>query len=716
MKKIVYTLVILFLFSYSICAQDESVIVKIFDNAPIQFGDITEGETWVSEDNGRIVSHTVTMPEFDYPVKIIARLTLESDGDPWDRFGTVYLIQEDSPNIELLKFMTGFGTGLSFKQNNIPSHSSVKEWARNVILEQDVTELANLLKGEVTIKAMIDTWVKPGWLIDFELVYQPQETAKRSNWIYSLFNNTAQYWTSDKFTEENTTIEVTVPEGLSNIKMYYYTSGHGGQSTGDEFNKKDNVIYIDDKEVLRFIPWRDDCRLYRRFSPISAKWQGDLWSSDLSRSNWSPGDQVRPMIFELGKYLKSGKHTIRFSVENMGVSTEGNLNYWNISAFLVGYEENLALSENEDIIPYIQTPTPNSINICWSYDHDFSSFVEYGTTKDLGNILQGNNEIIGDKIVWHCVKLEDLKPDTLYYYKVRSGIEQSKVYQFKTLPKYGDNKGHIRIGVLGGNNGDAEIFTKLINAMKVKMVELYGEDLLSNIDLIFNTGDIFKDGEKIEKYVPKYFKPMGMYSTNIPVQITPGDSDKESMYLYQFVKNDEFDSADGQKSTAKSDEEYYKFQLGRALFVSLNGNVLSMNQVKWFEEVMANADQSEDIDNIFIFEHQPIYMKSKYLRKKMLSALEKTNKPTLFINGHANGYEHGSLKDTDLEWVIIGKEVGLECEKKPSEVEILNSSTEYCYGILDIDLLNKSYIFKIYSIGSEAKENILIDELSYTFK
>lgn len=317
-------------------------IVKVFEQAPIQFGGAAPGEPLEIAEEGRVIKRTLTLPAVSRPVKITARLKLESDGDPWDRFGTVYLdLGSDIPAVELLKFMTGFGTGLPYKRDNIPDHPTVEKWAEYSLWEQDVSHLADFLQGEVNISAIIDTWVSPGWLMDFELVFE-EDVKVSPDWVVSIFNTTGEYRTKEFWASDAAAVEVTIPEGLEFVKMYYLTSGHGGRSSGDEFNKKDHVIYVDGQEVLRFIPWRDDGRLFRKFSPTSAKWEGDIWSSDLSRSNWIPGDQVQPKVFELGKFLTAGKHKIRFSVEGMADSTPDNLNYWNTSVVLVGYKANQA--------------------------------------------------------------------------------------------------------------------------------------------------------------------------------------------------------------------------------------------------------------------------------------------------------------------------------------------------------------------------------------
>lgn len=36
--------------------------------------------------------------------------------------------------------------------------------------------------------------------------------------------------------------------------------------------EKRNIVSVDGKEVLNFIPWRDDCASFRRFNPATGVW------------------------------------------------------------------------------------------------------------------------------------------------------------------------------------------------------------------------------------------------------------------------------------------------------------------------------------------------------------------------------------------------------------------------------------------------------------
>lgn len=76
----------------------------------------------------------------------------------------------------------------------------------------------------------------------------------------------------DIFARRDVSTDFTVPKGAKNIRLKYIVTGHGGHSGGDEFVQKRNIISVDGKEVLNFIPWRDDCASFRRFNPATGVW------------------------------------------------------------------------------------------------------------------------------------------------------------------------------------------------------------------------------------------------------------------------------------------------------------------------------------------------------------------------------------------------------------------------------------------------------------
>jgi hypothetical protein len=276
------------------------------------------------QDKGRLIEKLVDLPQFSGPVQITGHLRIRPIPkdelemyDRWDRAGNIRIEIPGGADIELIKFVTAYGGETEY--------------------DVDMTQLSPILSGKKVIKGFIDTWVTPAWKIDFSFSYKPDSSAVNTQWIKSLIYEEAV--TSDKPGEKGISVVVEIPENMGRVLLNYYVSGHCTDGRdADEFVKKDNVIYVDDIAVYRYRPWRDDCRQFRSINPYCRRWTDGSWSCDYSRSGWCPGDIVRPLELDLSDHLTSGKHTIRFVIENIRPKDEnGNYGYWRISSLLLGW-------------------------------------------------------------------------------------------------------------------------------------------------------------------------------------------------------------------------------------------------------------------------------------------------------------------------------------------------------------------------------------------
>ena len=275
-------------------------------------------------ENGREIITQAELPQFDENVKITARVNLRpipkdllSVHDKWDRAGHVRLMRNDSVDVEIMKFMTAYG--------------GKTEW------EVDVSHLAPLLKGRCTFVGWIDTWVSPAWRMDFSLIFE-KGTTVNPDWVQPiLYNNSYNY---EEPGNEGINVKAHIPAGLQKVELYYLVSGHCTDGRGaDEFEPKDNVFNIDNKDVYRFRPWRTDCKQFRAINPYTKRWSNGDWSSDFDRTNWCPADKVEPLIYDFTEHLNPGDHTITLTIEDVRPKDEnGHLGYWRTSAYLIGWK------------------------------------------------------------------------------------------------------------------------------------------------------------------------------------------------------------------------------------------------------------------------------------------------------------------------------------------------------------------------------------------
>lgn len=321
---------------------------------------------------GTLVLRKIKLPD-EGNFSVFAHLTQYSNGDAYDRTGSVFIIPTDReisflkglnkgvhalplykdkegkeyqgvvetqdylPPLELMRFFTPFGVRYFNDRVKIKGY----HWADSVNYKQDITDLLPRFRGEVWIGVFIGNYDKGGHIINLDLELHPQrsDSSKSEKWIEPIFNTLnilemAGQTYATMFDNDSLTVTVNIPEGLKNIKLRYISTGHGGWGNGDEFNQKLNEIFVDGKKVFDFIPWRTDCGTYRMSNPSSGNFSDGLSSSDLSRSNWCPGTTTNPVYIPLNN-LTPGKHTFKIAIP-LGKTEGTSFSSWNISGCLIG--------------------------------------------------------------------------------------------------------------------------------------------------------------------------------------------------------------------------------------------------------------------------------------------------------------------------------------------------------------------------------------------
>lgn len=381
--------------------------IQVFDKTPVCFRpDSFSGYTPADADgvirlvNGRIILKKITLPDYKRDVDVTLKVTVASDGDRWDKSGSCFVIPKESavnllsiaegkntfppidslkyenmigivpgkdyvPTIELMRFMTPFGVGhYSSPDDSLSSKRRpvyIPKWEENVTWIQDITHLYPTLEKEAYVGIYIDTWTAEGYIASMELDVKESRLACDAmprRYVKPLLNTVYYIGQSypDIFSRKDVVVDFDMPRAASNVRLKYIVTGHGGHSGGDEFVQKRNVVSVDEREVLNFIPWRDDCASFRRFNPATGVWliprvaayigkdgyttkeiEEPLASSDLSRSNWCPGSDVMPEEAFVGD-LSAGRHSFRVSIPEAQQVDGSKLNHWLVSAYLVWEE------------------------------------------------------------------------------------------------------------------------------------------------------------------------------------------------------------------------------------------------------------------------------------------------------------------------------------------------------------------------------------------
>ncbi|PLX03246.1 MAG: peptide-N-glycosidase [Marinilabiliales bacterium] len=357
--------------------------LTVFDNDTINFdpsikkGDATDTATNVCYhfSKGSIIMKKIVLPEeVENDWGVFAKLSCKSNGDAYDRTGSVFMINPDKsknnilnalrdsidqlpvftdnngknyqgiiasnnyePPVELMRFFTTFGVNHfnSLREiNNYP-------WEKVAEYKQDISTIMPLENDTLWVGVFIGNYDKGGHIVSLELDFYPSYSDNDSTqkYIKPLFNTVNIMEMSGQnygrfFNNDTLRVEIEIPENLQNPQLIYTSTGHGGWGNGDEFNQTLNEIFVDGKSVFSIIPWRTDCATYRMLNPASGNFSNGMSSSDLSRSNWCPGSLTPPYIINLDD-VTPGKHKIEIVI-NQGPDEGNSFNHWSVSGVLIG--------------------------------------------------------------------------------------------------------------------------------------------------------------------------------------------------------------------------------------------------------------------------------------------------------------------------------------------------------------------------------------------
>ena len=357
------------------------ITIPVFQDAQICFNPKIEKskiipfDTTLPYSNGTIILKRINLKQFPSHYQLFAELTEQSNGDAYDRTGSIFVIpaskisffnalidsvgvlptftdknggkyqgirleKDFTPLVELVRFFTPFGV---HHYNQYRSLND-KDWEDFAYYKQDVSDLRQYLQGDVYIGAFIGNYDAGGHKISLDIKAYPESNEwsgdiNKEYWTLPLFNTCNVMEMSGQnygtlFETDSLTVTFTIPERLTSLRLRYISTGHGGWDSGDEFVPKENVILIDGQPRFRHTPWRSDCGTFRAFNPASGNFWNGMSSSDYSRSGWCPGTATQPVYFDLTD-LPPGKHTITIAIPQ-GQREGTYFSAWNVSGVLIG--------------------------------------------------------------------------------------------------------------------------------------------------------------------------------------------------------------------------------------------------------------------------------------------------------------------------------------------------------------------------------------------
>jgi hypothetical protein len=379
------------------CAESYVTRVPVFVREPIAFGNEIRnpGDSEVGAvfrfAGGTVIARRVELPDVPDDTAVFAEIVEASNGDAYDRTGSIFILPDEgvgspgptadkraggknltfldalregvkvlpvtrdragreyqgiaatdgyTPPVELVRFITPFGV----RHYNTQVTVAGIAWEDSVVYKMEVTELLPVLRGPVWVGAFIGNYDKSGHHLSLSLRYHPgsreiREDPRARRTVLPLFctlnlMEMAGQAYGRVFESDTLRVSFDLPTELTNVRLRYLTTGHGGWGEGDEFLPKVNEIRIDGRVVGRFVPWRSDCETYRRVNPASGNFWNGQSSSDFSRSGWCPGAAVSPVTFPLGT-LAPGRHIVEVAID-MGKPAGESTSSWNVSGVLLG--------------------------------------------------------------------------------------------------------------------------------------------------------------------------------------------------------------------------------------------------------------------------------------------------------------------------------------------------------------------------------------------
>ncbi len=306
--------------------------------------------------------------------------------------------------------------------------------------------------------------------------------------------------------------------------------------------------------------------------------------------------------------------------------------------------------------PYLQWPTPTGMKIMWETSGPASTEGKYWQTQRTHNkgfvgLPETEQQIIGagDTCI-HTLVLEDLEPETLYHYQVRSvdaagQVVESAVLPLKTAVRPETPFSFAVCSESGGYGDD------LINR------QLFPQIQRSRPDFLLMVGDAVQHGNRYEDWEQYFFGPAKALLHCTPFYLCWGNHEERASWARDLVAYPE-------------PKSYYSFDYGNTHFTGLDctelveyrdgGPVATMAlrpegaQWRFLEADLAASRATWKV----VFFHYPPYVSADYQveQLRVLCPVLEAHGVDLVFNSHTIVYErsHPLRQDRlDLERGIV---------------------------------------------------------------
>ena len=351
-------------------------------------------------------------------------------------------------------------------------------------------------------------------------------------------------------------------------------------------------------------------------------------------------DLVSQRVYKKPKFVKNwskpGKHpdhiVLNFSDDP---STSISVTWRTSKEIKIGYGEIALAASNPAFIGTANTIKANTTNL--KFDNVVGVIDRKNPKKTTFNSLDHN---------YHSVTFKNLKPNTMYGYRVGDGEIWSEWIQFKTAKKVGEPFSFLYVG--DAQNYILELWSRLIRE---------GYKKAPTASFIIHAGDLINDAHEEHQW-HEWFMAGGWIHRSLPSIPIPGNHEynpqiqndiDEGIKRLSLQWNNQFTLPDNGVDGIKETNYYIDYQGVR--FIALNSNILIEEQAKWLEKVLSDNPNKWTIATY----HHPIFSASRGRDNEILRGLwkplfDKYN-VDLALQGHDHTYTRGRVEPYEVNLV-----------------------------------------------------------------
>ena len=276
--------------------------------------------------------------------------------------------------------------------------------------------------------------------------------------------------------------------------------------------------------------------------------------------------------------------------------------------------------------PYLQFGTMTSMTVMWRTNRAGQSIVHYGETAECKQKIEGKQQ---SEI--HEVKIENLKPETQYFYRTETRFENqpsitSEVFTFQTAVQ---PETPFAFAVISDTQGNPVVSAQIAE-------HAWGQ----RPNFVLHPGDLVSTGRNDSHWTQHFFPGMRPLINYVPFYPVLGNHEQNARNYFDYV-------------SLPTPEYYYEFNFGNTHFFMIDSNrdvAPGSEQYKWLDQALTKSDATWKI----VCHHHPPYSSDENdygdlwktnkstrgdMRVRRLVSLYEKHQVDIVWNGHIHSYE-----------------------------------------------------------------------------